>query len=112
MASPSGEIDVKVLVNGRRLGVGDPNTGNPNSAPDLDQIPAVLIDRVEVVTGGASAVYGSDAIAGVVNFILKRNFQGIQLDAQYGLDQHSQQDTFPADDVVGRDIFVALRTTF
>jgi outer membrane cobalamin receptor len=63
-----------VLINGRRLGTGDPNTGNPNPAPDLDQIPVALIERVDVVTGGASAVYGSDAIAGVVNFIL--TFEG------------------------------------
>jgi outer membrane receptor protein involved in Fe transport len=77
-----------VLVNGRRLGIGDPNTGNTNPAPDLDQIPASLVERVEVVTGGASADYGSDAIGGVVNFILKRNFTGVQFDAQYGFDQH------------------------
>ena len=71
-----------VLVNGRRLGTGDPNTANPNPAPDLDQIPLSLVERVDVVTGGASAVYGSDAIAGVVNFIMKRNFEGIQIDGQ------------------------------
>lgn len=73
-----------VLVNGRRLGTGDPNTANPNSAPDLDQIPVALVDRVEVVTGGASATYGSDAIAGVVNFIMKKDFEGVQLDGQMG----------------------------
>ena len=54
-----------VLIDGRRLGVGDPNSGNPNPAPDINQIPAALIERVDIVTGGASAVYGSDAIAGV-----------------------------------------------
>jgi outer membrane receptor protein involved in Fe transport len=73
-----------VLVDGRRLGVGDPNTANPNSSADLDQIPAGLVERIEVVTGGASAVYGSDAIAGVVNFIMKKDFQGIQIDGQAG----------------------------
>lgn len=78
-----------VLVDGRRLGSADPNTLNPNPAPDLDQIPLALVDRVDVVTGGASAVYGSDAIAGVVNFIMKKNFNGIQLDAQAGINQHS-----------------------
>jgi iron complex outermembrane recepter protein len=77
-----------VLINGRRLGTGDPNTGNPNPAPDLDQIPVALIERVDVVTGGASAVYGSDAIAGVVNFILKRNFEGFQIDGQLGENWH------------------------
>ena len=75
-----------VLVNGRRLGIGDPNTGNPNPAPDLDQIPVALIDHVEITTGGASATYGSDAIAGVVNFIMKTDFEGVQLDGTFGGD--------------------------
>ena len=83
-----------VLVDGKRLGNGDPNTLNPNPAADLDQIPAAMIERVDVVTGGASAVYGSDAIAGVVNFILRRNFQGVEIDGQYGFNQHSNKDTF------------------
>ena len=86
-----------VLVNGRRLGVGDPSTSNPNPAPDIDQIPEALIDHVDVVTGGASATYGSDAIAGVVNFVLKRNFQGVEVDGQYGFDQHDQHSPFAAD---------------
>jgi outer membrane receptor protein involved in Fe transport len=77
-----------VLVDGRRLGIGDPNTQNPNPAPDLDQIPAALIERVDVVTGGASAVYGSDATAGVINFIMKKNFQGVQIDGQYAAFMH------------------------
>lgn len=77
-----------VLVDGRRLGTGSPQTVIQSPAPDLDQIPAALIQRVDVVTGGASAVYGSDAIAGVVNFILKRDFEGFQVDAQYGGNWH------------------------
>jgi outer membrane cobalamin receptor len=52
-----------VLVNGRRLGIGSPYTAIQSPAPNLDQIPTFLLDRVDVVTGGASAVYGSDAIA-------------------------------------------------
>lgn len=83
-----------VLVDGRRLGVGDPNTGNPNPAPDINQIPAALIERIDVVTGGASATYGSDAIAGVVNFVMKRDFEGVQIDAQYGFLQHNQHSDF------------------
>jgi outer membrane receptor protein involved in Fe transport len=71
-----------VLIDGRRLGIGDPNTANPNPAPDLDQIPVPLVERVEVVTGGASAVYGSDAMAGVVNFIMRKNFSGVELNGQ------------------------------
>lgn len=83
-----------VLVDGRRLGVGSPNTAIAQPAPDLDQIPAGLIERVEVVTGGASAAYGSDAIAGVVNFIMKRDFEGFQLDGQVGENWHDNNDTF------------------
>ncbi len=83
-----------VLVNGRRLGTGDPSTSNQDVAPDIDQIPSPLIERVDVVTGGASATYGSDAIAGVVNFILKKDFQGIQIDGQYGFSQHDQHNGY------------------
>jgi len=81
-----------VLVNGRRLGPGDPNTANLSPAPDLDQIPVAMIERVEVLTGGATATYGPDAIAGVVNFILKDDVQGVQVDSQYGFAQHVEHD--------------------
>jgi iron complex outermembrane receptor protein len=81
-----------VLVDGRRLGTGDPNTANQNPAPDIDQIPVALIERIDVVTGGASAVYGSDAMAGVVNFIMRRNFEGVEIDGQYGFNEHSNHD--------------------
>jgi iron complex outermembrane receptor protein len=79
-----------VLVDGRRLGIGDASTLNNNSAPDLNQIPSILVDRVEVVTGGASATYGSDAIAGVVNFIMKKDFEGVQMDVKGNMYQHGQ----------------------
>jgi outer membrane receptor protein involved in Fe transport len=69
-----------VLVNGRRH-VGADVTSSA-SVPDVNTIPADLIDRVDIVTGGNSAVYGSDAIAGVVNFILRRDFNGVQVRAQ------------------------------
>jgi iron complex outermembrane receptor protein len=83
-----------VLIDGRRLGVGSPNTAIGQPAPDLDQIPAGLVDHVEVVTGGASAAYGSDAIAGVVNFIMKRDFQGFEVNGQAGENWHDNDDTF------------------
>jgi outer membrane receptor protein involved in Fe transport len=82
-----------VLIDGRRLGVGSPNTAIAQPAPDLDQIPAGLVERVEVVTGGASAAYGSDAIAGVVNFIMKKNFEGFQVDGQLSENWHDNHDT-------------------
>lgn len=83
-----------VLVNGRRLGQGSPYTFIQSPAPDLDQIPASLVERVEVVTGGASATYGSDAIAGVVNFIMKQDFEGIQIDGQFGENWHSNHNDY------------------
>src|SRR5690349_10670299 len=64
-----------VLVNGRRH-VGSDILNNAVS-PDVNTIPTDLIERVDVVTGGNSAIYGSDAIAGVVNFVLRRDFQGV-----------------------------------
>jgi iron complex outermembrane recepter protein len=83
-----------VLVDGRRLGVGSPNTAIQSPAPDLDQIPLFMVERVEVVIGGASSVYGSDAIGGVVNFILKKNFEGLQLDGQIGEDWHGNHNSY------------------
>ena len=80
-----------VLVNGRRLPAGSPR--GP-VAPDINQIPAALIERVEVLTGGASAVYGSDAVAGVVNFIMKDDFEGVQFDGNYSGYQHNNDDNF------------------
>lgn len=68
-----------VLIDGKR-NVSSDSKGNV----DLDVIPPGMIERVDVVTGGASAVYGADAVAGVVNVILKKDFQGAQADFQYG----------------------------
>ena len=84
-----GDNRTLVLIDGKRVVPGDP--GAP--AVDLNFIPAQLIDRVEVDTGGASAVYGSDAVSGVVNFIMKKDFSGVQLDAQYSFYQHDNDDT-------------------
>jgi outer membrane receptor protein involved in Fe transport len=77
-----------VLIDGRRLGPGDPQ--NPQGeAADINFIPAVLVSSVDVLTGGASAAYGSDAIAGVVNFHLIRNFQGVQITQTFNDAQHT-----------------------
>jgi outer membrane receptor protein involved in Fe transport len=75
-----GDSRTLVLVNGRRFVSGVPG----DSAVDLNTIPTDFIERVELLTGGASATYGSDAVAGVVNIILKKNFNGVLLDAQTG----------------------------
>jgi outer membrane receptor protein involved in Fe transport len=69
-----------VLIDGKRLGT--------QNAEDAGIIPPSLVERVDVLTGGASSVYGSDAVAGVVNFILKKNFTGIQLDGNYSFYNH------------------------
>jgi outer membrane receptor protein involved in Fe transport len=75
-----GTVRTLVLVNGRRHVAAD--ILNNAVSPDVNSIPNDLIDRVDIVTGGNSAVYGSDAVAGVVNFILRRDFDGLQLRAQ------------------------------
>ncbi|MHA6719521.1 TonB-dependent receptor plug domain-containing protein [Sphingomonas sp. RS6] len=72
-----------VLVDGRRHVAGVPGS----AAVDVNTIPSDLIDRVEVLTGGASAVYGADGVTGVVNFILKQNFEGVTARAQAGISE-------------------------
>ena len=81
-----------VLVDGRRF-VPQVVSGVSSNQVDLNQIPAMLIDRTEVVTGGASAQWGSDAIGGVVNLILKKNFTGFQMEAQVGQSQYGDNRT-------------------
>lgn len=73
-----------VLVNGRRFIGGSAGS----TAVDVNMIPANWIERVEIITGGASAVYGADAVTGVVNFILKKDYTGAQLNVQYGTSEH------------------------
>jgi iron complex outermembrane recepter protein len=75
-----------VLVNGRRLPAGSPRI----FSADLNQIPAPLIKRVEVLTGGAGAVYGSDAVAGVVNFIMNDRFEGLEMELNQSFYNHKQ----------------------
>jgi outer membrane receptor protein involved in Fe transport len=81
------------LVNGRRLLPGDPSPTS-GSAADINILPASMIKRVEVLTGGASSTYGADAVAGVVNFIMDTNFTGVRFDGQYSFYQHDNRDTF------------------
>ena len=69
-----------VLIDGRR-----PQPANATLVVDINTIPQGAIQSVEVITGGASAVYGPDAIAGVTNFILKRDYEGLEVDAHYGV---------------------------
>ncbi len=74
-----------MLIDGLRIGL--PNT------VDVGIIPTALVDRIDVLTGGASSVYGSDAVSGVVNFILKKNFEGVRLDANYSFFNHNNRES-------------------
>src|SRR4051794_19851292 len=78
-----------VLIDNRRVMLGDPVV----PSADLNFIPAALVERVDVLTGGASATYGADAVSGVVNFIMLKNFEGVRVDAQYsGYQHHNHSD--------------------
>jgi iron complex outermembrane receptor protein len=79
-----------VLVDGFRLGPGDPTSG---AAADINMIPTALIDSIEILTGGASSVYGADAVGGVVNFKLNDHFEGVKLVADAGIYQNSNGNT-------------------
>lgn len=82
-----------VLIDGKRLPFGSPFSSSAN----VDMVPSRLVERVDVITSGASAVYGSDAVAGVVNFVTKRNFEGFELDVQMGTNQNPNDNSFMAD---------------
>lgn len=85
-----GSVRTLVLIDGRRLPYGSSSISSAN----LDLIPTQLIERVDVLTGGASAVYGSDAIGGVANFILRRDFEGVELDLQGNFQQTGNGKSF------------------
>ncbi|MEG8023496.1 TonB-dependent receptor [Sphingomonas aurantiaca] len=74
-----------VLIDGKRIGT--------QNGQDVGIIPPSLLERVDVLTGGASSVYGSDAVAGVVNFVLKKDFEGLQIDGNYNFYNHNNKDT-------------------
>src|SRR5688572_16271255 len=84
------------LVNGRRFAI-----FGPEQITDLNTIPTALVERTEVVTGGSSAVYGSDAITGVVNFIMKDDFEGVEVGGQYGFDSATSTPTYDVNLTVG-----------
>lgn len=87
-----------VLLDGRRL---QPSTSS--FAIDINTIPAVAVGSVEVISGGASAVYGSDAMSGVVNFKLKRDFNGLQLDGEGEATEHGGADSYNISGLFGSD---------
>lgn len=91
-----GAVRTLVLIDGRRL----PYGSSQISAANLDLIPTQLVERVDILTGGASAVYGSDAVGGVANFILRNDFEGFELDVQGGFAQHGN-DSFTWRQILG-----------
>ncbi|TCD06229.1 TonB-dependent receptor [Erythrobacteraceae bacterium CFH 75059] len=96
-----GSARTLVLVNGRRHVTSQPGTYDV----DTNTIPSDLLERVDLVTGGNSAVYGSDAIAGVVNFILRRDFDGVRVRGQAGLSDEGDAAGYFASITAGRNLF-------
>jgi iron complex outermembrane recepter protein len=89
-----------VLVNGRRHVAGLPGS----AAVDVDTIPFALIERIDIQTGGASALYGADGVSGVVNFILRRDYEGFDTRAQYGSSDEGDADTMLVSGVLGQNV--------
>ena len=88
-----------VLVNGRR----HVSTSPGSFRWDINNVPSDLIERVDVVTGGNSAIYGSDAVAGVVNFVLKRSFDGLQLRGQGGISEYGDRGSYFVSGIAGKN---------
>jgi outer membrane receptor protein involved in Fe transport len=88
-----------VLVNGRRHVTSQPGA----FTVDTNTIPQALLERVDVITGGNSAIYGSDAVAGVVNFVLRRDFEGVQLRGQAGISDRGDRGSYLATLVAGQN---------
>lgn len=79
-------LDLRGLGSGRNLVLVNGRRGMPSfagGAVDINTIPSALVERVEIITGGAASTYGADAVAGVANFIMRDNFEGVEVDGQY-----------------------------
>jgi len=85
-----------VLIDGRRA-----TPANASMAVDINTIPSAAIERVEIISGGASSTYGADAVAGVTNFIMKKNFQGFSLDAQLGTTENGDNTEWTVSGILG-----------
>ena len=96
-----------VLIDGKRLPFGSPFSSSAN----VDMVPARMVERVDVVTAGASAVYGSDAVAGVVNFITKKDFEGFEFDYQYGTNYNDNNNGYMQEKLADADFFDPGSTT-
>jgi outer membrane receptor protein involved in Fe transport len=95
-----GDQRTLVLLDGHRL-----TPSNDDGSVDIDTLPQMLISRVEIVTGGASAVYGSDAVTGVVNFVLDRKFEGLKFDGNTGISTYADAMSYNLGAAAGMDLF-------
>src|SRR4051812_5395100 len=102
-----GVVRTLVLFDGQRVVTSNPNSGGPPAigGVDLSTIPSSIIQRVDVVTGGASAAYGSDAVAGVVNLVINKNFSGFKANATFGNSSHNDHKSYKFEFVTGTDLF-------
>jgi outer membrane receptor protein involved in Fe transport len=89
-----------VLLDGQRV-----VASNTNGTVNVDTLPQILVQRVDVVTGGASAVYGSDAVSGVVNFVLDKRFTGVKVNANSGISTYGDAATYKFAAAAGTDLF-------
>ncbi len=87
-------------MNGHRIA---PN--NQDGSVNIDVLPQMLVERVDIVTGGASAIYGSDAVAGVVNYLLDKEFTGLSVKADYGMSKYSDGDQYQLGAAWGTSLF-------
>lgn len=88
------------LIDGRRVVASLAGS----STVDLNVIPVQFIERVDILTGGASSLYGSDAVAGVVNFVYKKDFEGIEANAQYGITEEGDDARYQANITIGTNV--------
>jgi outer membrane receptor protein involved in Fe transport len=87
-------VNLRSLGGNRSLVLIDGQRFLPTLGVDLNFIPSSLVERTDVLTGGASSVYGSDAMSGVVNFIMRKKLNGIKFDSQYSIYQHNNDDDY------------------
>ena len=90
-------VNLRSLGGNRSLVLIDGQRFLPTLGVDLNFIPSVLVERTDVLTGGASSVYGSDAMSGVVNFIMRKKLKGVRVDAQYSIYEHTNDDDYLRD---------------
>ena len=89
-----------ILIDGQRL-IPVMSSNSTTTVPDLSAVPISMVDRVEVLRDGASSIYGADAIAGVINIITKKDFEGLRLDGMAGTSEHGGADTYSLTGTLG-----------